>query len=85
MKLRDLTQITNIPRETVRRKLEFLAGKGWVVKTDAGWTVDESSDGSELRAFTKATMRRFLQTADELMGMLRNAHDQGPAGLPPRA
>ena len=41
VRIRDLQQITGIPRETVRRKLETLAKRGFVCRYEsAGWIVD---------------------------------------------
>ena len=44
-----LADVTGLPRETVRRKLESLRKKGWVVQgPDGGWSLAEDPDGRDL-------------------------------------
>lgn len=73
LRLRDLTQITRIPRETVRRKLEKLAQSEWIVSTDEGWVVSPARTEPVLREFTRDSTRRFLLVAEEMMRALREA------------
>jgi len=73
MKLRDISSITGIPRETARRKLERLRLAGWIQKTDDGWQIDVDSVDPELREFTRESARRFLAAADDLTIAMQDA------------
>jgi hypothetical protein len=75
LRLRDLVQITRLPRETVRRKLEKLAAQQWVEKTPGGWLSSRARLEPTLREFTRESVRRFLATAEELGRILRDAED----------
>jgi hypothetical protein len=76
LRLRDLTQITQIPRETVRRKLNILRELGWIVETDDGWLVNRDKHDPELREFTFETARRFLAAANDVTRALRDAEQR---------
>lgn len=78
--LRDLAQVTGIPRETVRRKLEALAERGWVERVDNGWRVCVQRTDDALRGFTLEAIRRFLDTARAMEAMLRDVN--GPVTTP---
>jgi hypothetical protein len=84
LRLRDLVQITRLPRETVRRKLEKLAAQQWVERTSQGWLSSRARLEPTLREFTRESVRRFLATADEVMRILQDA-DQEPAARALRA
>jgi predicted transcriptional regulator len=73
LRLRDVTQITGVPRETVRRKLRALVEAGWLVETEAGWVVNRDRFEPELREFTRESMRRFLAAAAEVTAVLLDA------------
>lgn len=73
LRLRDLVQITRLPRETVRRKLARLAEHRWIEHTSQGWVSSGAHLEPTLREFTRETVRRFLATADELSRVLRDA------------
>jgi hypothetical protein len=73
LRLRDLVQITRLPRETVRRKLARLAEQRWIEHTPQGWVSSGARLEPTLREFTRETVRRFLATADELARILRDA------------
>lgn len=73
LRLRDVTQITGIPRETVRRKLRMLGDAGWLTETEAGWVVNRDSIGPEVRELTRESVRRFMATASDLSNALRDA------------
>jgi hypothetical protein len=73
LRLRDVTQITGVPRETVRRKLRALAEAGWLVETEGGWVVDRDRIDPELRQFTRESARRFLVAARDVSAVLRDA------------
>jgi hypothetical protein len=76
LRLRDVAQITGIPRETARRKLGKLQKRGWLIEARDGWVVDRTRIGPELRAFSLETVRRFLATANDLVHALEDAHRQ---------
>jgi DNA-binding transcriptional ArsR family regulator len=69
----DLAQITGIPRETVRRKLERLSTNGQVKRHEDGrWHVVAAAMTPELREFMRETARNFCETATLLQGAMRN-------------
>lgn len=71
LRIRDLVQISGIPRETVRRKLARLEADGRIRQVDNGWVVDTSGVDEQLREFTRESVRRLLQTASALTDVLR--------------
>lgn len=73
LRLRDLVQITRLPRETVRRKLNGLAAQNWVERTPHGWLSSRARLEPTLREFTRESARRFLTAADEILRILRAA------------
>lgn len=73
LRLRDVAQITRIPRETVRRKLEKLAAAGWIQRQADGWVIRSDHTADQLREFTRDNVRRFLAAADEVLRTLREA------------
>ena len=79
LRLRDLVQITRLPRETVRRKLEKLADQHWVERTPKGWLSSRARLEPTLRDFTRESVRRFLATADEVTRVLRDADREADA------
>lgn len=64
--LRDLTAITGIPRETVRRKLEKLAALRFVERRGRAWVISTDRFEPDLRDFTRESTRRMLAAADEI-------------------
>ena len=75
LRLRDIVQITGIPKETARRKLERLAAERWIERTDDGWVVSRERMEPDLREFARESVRRFLAVADEMMRALRQADE----------
>ncbi|MBP9904551.1 MAG: hypothetical protein KBF66_03270 [Rhodoferax sp.] len=71
--LRDIAEITGIPRETARRKLAQLAEKKLVHKTALGWVIVGDRLEPELRDFTRESVTRLLAVADEILTALRDA------------
>lgn len=72
VRLTDLAQVTGLPRETVRRKLEALQEKGKVMRTADGlWCYDKTGVNEDTIEFTKKTIVRFLRTADEMRATLK--------------
>lgn len=74
LRLRDVTQISGVPRETARRKLRILQQAGWLLRTEAGWIVNRDRTEPDLREFSLETLRRFLATANDLVRVLESAH-----------
>lgn len=73
---RDLSQITGIAKETVRRKLLKLEQNGWIVRKGPGWVMARDSIGPELREFSRETAQRLLAAADHVRRLLREAGAQ---------
>jgi hypothetical protein len=73
LRLRDIAQITGIPRETARRKLERLAAARYVERRPDGWVVSTERLEPELREFTRESVYRMLSAADEIMAALKDA------------
>lgn len=73
LRLRDIAEITGIPRETARRKLALLAEKHFVQKVAQGWVVSVERLEPDLRDFTRESVIRLLAVADEIGAALRDA------------
>jgi hypothetical protein len=73
VRVRDLAQITGRPRETVRRKLEQMRKQGRVRRLPDGWVYDASAVDADMKALTMGAMRRFLETADVMRSLLKDA------------
>ena len=72
VRVRDLCQITGIPKETVRRKLLKLSEAGWIVQQGEGWVINRETV-VDLRDFTRESMTRLLSTADHVRSLLKDA------------
>lgn len=70
---RDLSQITGIPKETVRRKLIKLEQHGWIRRQGAGWVLDRENLDPELREFSRESAKRLLAVSDHIRTLLREA------------
>jgi DNA-binding transcriptional ArsR family regulator len=71
LRLAELTMITGLPKETVRRKLERLRAAGKVDRTaDGKWIFVRSAIGEAEREFTRQTVLLLLQTAESLQRIL---------------
>lgn len=70
MRLRDLEQVSRLPRETVRRKLLGLKERGYVVQVDGGWLFNRERVDPSLREFNRETARRTLRLAEEMGRLL---------------
>jgi hypothetical protein len=73
VRLRDLAQITGRPRETIRRKLEQMRAEGRVQRVSGGWVYDVSAVDADMRALTMDGVVRFLQAADTMRAIARDA------------
>lgn len=73
VRLRHLSEITGIPRETTRRKLALLERQGWIIRLRQGWLVNPERVEPDLRTFTLETVRRFLSAAREVEQVLKSA------------
>ena len=80
LRLRDLEQVTGLPRETIRRKLSKLQKKNFILQTEDGWIWNREAIDPELHAFTKETVRRLLEAAKAIVVLL----DESPAERSPR-
>ena len=71
IRLAELVQITGLPRETVRRKLEKLQKMGKVNRTvDNRWVYADTGIGQSEQEFTRDTVLQFLRTAQTLVTIL---------------
>lgn len=80
LRLRDISDITGIPRETTRRKLDQLAKGHFVRKVPHGWVLSSERTEPELRDFTRESVIRLLGVASEIMAALHNADERAGAG-----
>ena len=69
---RDLSQITGIPKETVRRKLLKLEREGWLRRQGPGWVLNRDSIDPELREFSRESAKRLLAVSDHIRQLLKN-------------
>ncbi len=71
IRLSQLSQITGLPRETVRRKLERLSAMGKVERNPDGRWVYRGTGVSDAEVeFTRKTVLKFLGTAQTLLTVL---------------
>jgi hypothetical protein len=73
VRLRHLSEMTGVPRETARRKLAALRRAGWITATPLGWVIVPESIDADVRRFTLESTRRFLTAAAEVRHALRDA------------
>lgn len=73
-RLVDLTQVTGMPKESVRRKLKELEHRGRVEQVSPRqWKIVETSIDEETFEFTKTTTRLLLETAKDITNLLSRA------------
>ena len=71
VRLTDVVQVTGLPRETVRRKLERLSAMGKVERNPDGRWVYRGTGVSDAEVeFTRKTVLKFLGTAQTLLTVL---------------
>jgi predicted RNA binding protein YcfA (HicA-like mRNA interferase family) len=69
-----ISQATRIPRETVRRKIEKLQQKGWVVKNDRGQVrISETVSGHFTKELNKKILAELLKTSESIRNLLKSA------------
>lgn len=74
VRLADLVQVSGLPKETVRRKLEKLRERGKLGRTEDGrWVVLRSGVDETTYEFTRESVNRLLQTARVIEGILQHA------------
>ncbi|MGB3425085.1 MAG: hypothetical protein WBF84_18035 [Castellaniella sp.] len=86
VRLRDLTVVARLPRETIRRKLVRLRDAGYLEQRGRGWVLNPARIDERIRAFNYQTLRRLLTTARELEAILSRTERRHPAsadGPPP--
>jgi hypothetical protein len=72
LRLRDLEQISRMPRETIRRKLALLEAKGYVERSGQGWIYRSASVDARLIEFNRETARRMLGAAEVVSRLLKD-------------
>ncbi len=79
VRLTDVVQVTGLPRETVRRKLERLRDQGRVERLpDGSWRFRTDAIGADAYEFTRDMVRNLLQTAVEVQRLLAEAGRERP-------
>lgn len=74
VRLTDLVQVSGLPKETVRRKLEKLRAKGKLDRSEDGrWVALRSGVDEATYEFTRESVKRLLQTARVIENMLERA------------
>lgn len=73
VRIRDLTQITGRPRETIRRKLERLEAQGRVLRVVGGYVLDVETVDSRMRELSVDGVRRFMEAARIIGSALKDA------------
>lgn len=64
---------TGIPRETVRRKIQWLEQRGWVSKDDKGALTVTAVPFEDFAEFNFEALERFIATADKLRRILESS------------
>lgn len=63
-----LAAVLEIPRETVRRKLNFLAHQGWIEKHDGGWRLVIENGETRARSALDDLDQRSMMRIAKLVG-----------------
>jgi DNA-binding GntR family transcriptional regulator len=67
-----ISQATGIPRETVRRKIDKLEKKGWVVKNDRGEVcISEKVSDHFTTGFNKKILAELLEASENIRNLLK--------------
>lgn len=71
VRLADVALVSGLPRETVRRKLEFLKNKGHLAKTEDGsWVHVQGSVDENTIQFTIDNIRRLIAASKQIEAIL---------------
>jgi hypothetical protein len=70
LRLRDLEQVTGLPRESIRRKLNKLQSRSYILLTEGGWIINRDAIDPKMREFTRITVVRLLETAKTIVTLL---------------
>jgi DNA-binding transcriptional ArsR family regulator len=74
VRLADLVQVSGLPKETVRRKLQKLHERGKLERNEDGrWIALRSGVDETAYEFTRESVKRLLQTARTIEGILQHA------------
>ena len=74
VRLADLVQVSGLPKETVRRKLQRLRERGKLERSEDGrWAVLRTGVDETTYEFTRESVKRLLQTARVIEGILQHA------------
>lgn len=75
VRLRDLCQIMDRPRETLRRKLERLEAQGRISRGVHGYVISVDSVDPEMRTLSVDAVRRFMQASGVIGAVLQDAQE----------
>jgi len=73
VRIRDLTQITGRPRETVRRHLARLEAQGRLLRGIDGYVINVAAVDTQMHALALDGLRRFTAAAKLIEAMLQDA------------
>ncbi len=74
VRLADIVQVSGLPKETVRRKLDKLRESGRLCRTDDGlWSAAREGVDESVYEFTREAVKRLLQTARVIEDILQQA------------
>jgi len=74
VRLADLVQVSGLPKETVRRKLQRLRERGKLERNEDGrWVVLRTGVDETTYEFTRESVKRLLQTARVIESILQHA------------
>ncbi|MBK6864450.1 MAG: hypothetical protein IPG91_13355 [Ideonella sp.] len=75
VRLRDLSQIMDRPRETIRRKLERLEAQGRLLRGIEGYVINVASVDPQMHALSVDAVRRFMQASGVIGSVLQDAQE----------
>jgi len=75
-----VSSATGIPRETVRRKVKWLAAKGWITVGSRGELTIAAGIGQTFAEFDAETVSRFLETAQRSLDVVARADGAAAKG-----
>lgn len=64
--LQSIADYSGIPRETVRRKLQILSEKGWIIKDDRNFVTVTDKAKSNLDELTKSSLKYLIEVDSAL-------------------